>query len=415
MKTAESTSAIPSIERMVIGLICAVQFVNVLEFMMVMPLGPDFAQSLAIPTSRLGVISGCYTAAAALSGVLASMIIERFSRRTALMTTMLGLTVATIACGLAQDLWTLVAARVLAGLFGGPAMSVALAIVADVIPPQRRGRALSVVMGAFSIASIIGVPAGLEMARLAGWRAAFFAVAVLVIGVIAIVWKWLPEMSGHLQHGLLAQGKQEALLSMLRRPAVALASMMTASVMIGPFMLIPNLATYVQFNLGYPRERLGLLYLVAGIFSLITMRFTGPLVDRYGSFRVGSVGTICMVLTLYFSFLEPTHWLSAMGIYVAFMVSMGMRNVPLQTLSSRVPAPHERARFMSIQSSIQHLSTACGAFVGAKLLSERPDQGLDGMVLVAQVVVALTLVQPVMLFLVERMVGKPASGPGVSA
>ena len=197
MKPRETQVVIPANERFVTGLICAVQFVNVLEFMMVMPLGPDFARDLAIPTSQLGMISGAYTAAAAVSGILSSFVVERFRRRTALGIGMLGLSVATAACGLAFDLWTLMITRILAGLFGGPAMSVALAIVADVIPPERRGRAMSLVMAAFSIASIFGVPAGLEMAHRAGWRACFFAVAALIAGVLGFMWLRLPDMQAH--------------------------------------------------------------------------------------------------------------------------------------------------------------------------------------------------------------------------
>ena len=55
-------------ERQLVFLVGAVQFVNVLDFMMVMPLGPDFARALDIPVSRLGLVGGVYTAAAAVSG-----------------------------------------------------------------------------------------------------------------------------------------------------------------------------------------------------------------------------------------------------------------------------------------------------------------------------------------------------------
>ena len=61
---APQTPKVPS-ERMVVLLVAAVQFVNILDFMMVMPLGPDFAAALGIPTSHIGMIGGSYTLAAA--------------------------------------------------------------------------------------------------------------------------------------------------------------------------------------------------------------------------------------------------------------------------------------------------------------------------------------------------------------
>ena len=77
-------------------------------------------------------------------------------------------------------------ARVIAGAFGGPATSLSLSIIADVVPPARRGRAMGAVMGAFSIASVLGVPLGLWLARLGGWRMPFLVVAGFGVVVGAV-------------------------------------------------------------------------------------------------------------------------------------------------------------------------------------------------------------------------------------
>ena len=90
-------------ERAVILLVAMVQFVNILDFMMVMPMGPDFAAALGIPLSRLGLIGGSYTLAAMVSGLVGSLFLDRFGRRNALLVAMLGLVVATVLGGLAPD------------------------------------------------------------------------------------------------------------------------------------------------------------------------------------------------------------------------------------------------------------------------------------------------------------------------
>jgi MFS family permease len=111
-------------ERKLIFLLATVQFVNILDFMMVMPLGPDFALALGIPTSRLGIIAGSYTAAAALAGIIGAIFLDRFDRRRALAVAMLGLAVGTASGALAHSFGSLLAARILAapsgpGLGGG--------------------------------------------------------------------------------------------------------------------------------------------------------------------------------------------------------------------------------------------------------------------------------------------------------
>ena len=107
-------------ERTIIFLFSSIQFINILDFMMVMPLGPDFAASLSIPLSHLGWIGGSYTAAAAISGMAAASFLDRFDRRKALAVAMLGLVIGTLMGGLATGLGSLIAARVVAGAFGGP-------------------------------------------------------------------------------------------------------------------------------------------------------------------------------------------------------------------------------------------------------------------------------------------------------
>src|SRR5688572_16662379 len=108
-------------ERAIIFCVGAVQFVNILDFVIVMPLGPDFATDLKIPLSHLGYIGGSYTAAACVSGFLGAFFLDRFDRRKALAVAMLGLVLGTLAGAFAQGLVSLMIARIIAGAFGGPA------------------------------------------------------------------------------------------------------------------------------------------------------------------------------------------------------------------------------------------------------------------------------------------------------
>src|SRR5262249_20005718 len=150
--------------------------------------------------------------------------LDRFDRRKALAVALAGLVIATAAGGLAFDLSTLLIARVAAGCFGGPASSLCLAIITDAIPVERRGRAMGAVMSSFSIASVLGVPAGLELARVGGWRMPFFAVAALGLLIVPFAFAFLPPMRAHLER--VAQ-EQPPLATMLR-PAALLSLCATA-------------------------------------------------------------------------------------------------------------------------------------------------------------------------------------------
>jgi predicted MFS family arabinose efflux permease len=396
-------------ERQIVFLVGAVQFINILDFMMVMPLGPDFARSLGIKVSDLGAIGGSYTAAAGISGLLGALFLDRFDRRKALAISVLGLVLGTAAGGFAVDLWTLMAARVIAGAFGGPATSLALAIIADTIPAERRGKALGAVMGAFSVASVLGVPAGLEIAQRGGWRAPFFAVAALGVLVDVATFALLPPMRGHLE--ARANEPPAHFGDLFRRPVVLLSWVMTGCLMMASFSVVPNLSAYFQNNLGYPRDSLGTLYLVGGMLSFFAMRGVGWLVDRFGSFRVGSAGTLWFLGVLFVGFVEGGRGLPVMILFVAFMLSNSLRGVPHNTLTSKVPSPRERARFMSIQSAVQHFASAAGAFASAKLLHELPGGKLEGMATVAMFSMLLAATFPALSWAVESRLAAPKREP----
>ena len=396
-------------ERRLLALVSAVQFVNILDFMVVMPLGPDFSRELSVPLSHLGWIGGSYTAAAALAGLLSARFLDRFDRRTALAVTLLGLVIGTACGGLATGMSSLMAARILAGAFGGPASALSLSIVADVIPPARRGRALGLVMAAFSVASVLGLPAGLELARLGGWRATFFSVAALGLIVATCAVVLMPPLRLHLAPGAqparpLADARPRSWAEHWREYHVSvLALTATFTVMMAGFSLVPNMSAYVQGNLHYPRAQLGVLYLAGGAVSFLAVQAIGPVIDRLGAAFAATLGTISFVAVVGCAFVAewplPTPW-----IYVIFMSSMAVRNVSLGALSTRVPRAHERARFLSLQSAVQHAASALGAVVSAQLLQERPDRTLAGMPKVGSFAIALALVLPLLLREIEQRV-----------
>lgn len=344
----------------------------------------------------MGAIGGAYTLSAAISGALGSFFLDRFERRSALTWLMLGLALATALGGFAFDLTSLLAARVLAGAFGGPATSMALAIITDTVPAERRGKALGIVGSAFAVASVLGVPAGLELAHWFSFRAPFWAVATLGLLVTVFARGALPELRGHLNRVKVAS--TGPFLSL--RACAALGG--SSLVMLGVFSIVPNIATFVQFNLGYPRELLGTLYLVGGISSFIAMRFVGIAVDRFGALAVFAFGTLLHAFALVFGFIHPTSALPILLVFSVFMVSGSSRMVPLQTLSTRVPEPSARARFMSAQSSVQHFSSAAGAFLSSAFLRAEPSGQLIGLDRVAYVALGLALSAPLFVWFVER-------------
>jgi predicted MFS family arabinose efflux permease len=398
-----AASQLTPVERRITLLVAAVQFVNVLDFMMVLPLGPDFAQALAIPTSHLGYIGGAYTIAAFLSGLLGAVLLDRFDRRQALAVAIGGLVFATALGGFAVDLPTMLGARMLAGFFGGPATALALAIIADSVPPQRRGRAMGLVSASFAAASTLGLPVGLELARIGGWRLPFFGVAGLgALIAILVVWA-MPPQRAHLDRAGQSSGVT-GFGALLQQPVARLAMLLTALAVFTGFMLFPNFSTWIQFNLGFPRAEIGLLYMLGGIFGFFVTRYAGIGVDKFGGAAIATAAAVLNVVMIWAVFLAPRLPVSLYVIFPLFMAANATRMVVASTVSSKVPGPNERARFMSLTSATQHLASSCAAFLASAVLIELPGGALDGMTPIAAAAIALALVVPLLVWSVERFV-----------
>jgi predicted MFS family arabinose efflux permease len=246
---------------------------------------------------------------------------------------------------------------------------------------------------------VLGVPTGLEMASRWGWRAPFLGVAVLGLLVNLGAFVLLPPLRDHLDRPrTTAQTSPTPLTSPSRLGAYLLAYGMTASAMMGGFVIIPNISAYVQFNLGFPRDRLGLMYLVGGLVSVVAMPTAGRVVDRYGPVISGAFGTFVLLSAIYLGFYLVPPLLPVPAIFVGFMLSMAFRNVAYNTLASRVPQPAERAKFMSGQSAVQHLASALAAVLSAQMLHELPDGKLVGMDQVALVALSLSALLPLLLY-----------------
>jgi predicted MFS family arabinose efflux permease len=407
------TPSLPAInERHLILLVGLVQFVNILDFMMVMPLGPDFAAALGIPTSDIGEIGGAYTFAAAISGLACALFLDKYARKKALLFCLAGLITATFCGAFVWDSNSMIAARLLAGAFGGPLSSLSIAMIADYIPPERRGAAMGKVMGSHSAASILGVPFGLELAQHVSWRAPFVTTAILGLAIAVLAYAKLPYHPAHAYDASL-RNRVKGLLDILSSPLALVAYGMMMCAMMAGFMIIPNISAHVQMNLEYPRAHLGLLYLCGGAISFFSMRFAGRMIDRTSSTHTVLLFSAGLLVSLATGFIWYGPVFPVLPVFILFMVSMTGRTVSVQTLSSKIPKPSQRGAYMSIQSAVMHVGSALGAYIPSHILVEKGGKLLH-LSTVGMMAAALSLVVPVLCWWVEKRVKTRAPEPTVT-
>jgi multidrug resistance protein len=265
-------------------LLAAVQFTHILDFMVMMPLGQQFMRELDITPAGFSHLVAAYTISAGVVGLLAAPFMDRFDRRKVLLITYSGFFLGTLACALSQNATTLLAARAICGAFGGISGSTVMAIVGDIVPPQRRAAGMGVIMAAFAVAAALGVPFGLFLAQKFRWEMPFFLIAGLAVFVWVMVYLALPPVRDHLDesavHGF------HTFLDLIRDANAGRALIFMAALVMGHFAVIPLLAPFLVSNVGLPEEKLFLIYMVGGVCSALTATAFGRLADRVGRFRV---------------------------------------------------------------------------------------------------------------------------------
>jgi len=157
-----------------------------------------------------------------------------------------------------------------------------------------------------------------------------------------------------------------------------------------------------------------LLYGMGGLVTFFSMRWVGRMVDRFGAPRVATVGTLILAVDLLCTFVLTIPAIPIMLLFVGFMVGQSTRTVPLSALASRVPAPEERARFMSAQSAIQNLASSLGAVTAAQILTTDESGRLIGMEKVALLSILLLFAQPFLMGVVARRLSQRASPEAAS-
>jgi predicted MFS family arabinose efflux permease len=364
----------PRRERWLLFTLAGIQFTHILDFMIMMPLGPQFTALFGISNAQFGLLVSAYTLSAGFSGLMAATYIDRFSRKQLLLTMYSLFGLATLACALAPDYVWLMAARVAAGLFGGVLSAMSQTIVADVIPFERRGRAMGVVMTSFSVSTVAGVPLGLFLAAHFNWHAPFVGIAALV-GLLALgAWQTLPKLDAHLHHPervSVWRGIGQVLAESNHLKAFAVSGLM----MFAAFTVIPYITIYLQSNAGMQAAQVPWIYLCGGVSTLLSARYFGRLTDRVGKVRMFQRLALAVTVPLMATTLSQglPLW-GLLAISTLFFTLMSGRMIPGMAMISSAVEPRLRGTFMTLNSSVQSASMGLAALV-AGLIIGRDAQG----------------------------------------
>ncbi|RVU01513.1 MFS transporter [Mucilaginibacter limnophilus] len=407
-----TTKPFTSYQVLLIALLALLQFTVVLDFMVLSPLGDILMKSLNISTAQFGWVVSSYAFSAGASGLMAAGFADKFDRKRLLLFFYTGFIIGTLSCALANNFWTLLAARTVTGLFGGVIGAISLAIVTDVFEINQRGRVMGVVQMGFAASQILGIPIALYFSNIWGWHAPFLMIVVLAVVIGTVVLLKMQSITGHLK----LQTDKSAFLHLwhaLTNKSHQLGFLATALLSVGGFMMMPFGSAYLINNIKISQEQLLSVFFFSGMGSIVIMPLIGKLSDKYDKFTLFAVGSvIAAIMIVIYTHLPPIPlWEVVVINMIMFMGIMG-RIIPSTALTTAIPDMANRGAFMSVNASLQQMAGGIAAIAAGLIVTQPnkfgPLQHYDilGYVVCAAIAICLYLV-----YKVSQMVKAKAAKP----
>lgn len=360
-------------ERILLFILAAIMFTHIMDFMIMMPLGPQLMRIFDISPQQFALLVSSYTITAGITGFIAAFAIDRFDRKNTLLFMYIGFTVGTIACAFAPTYAMLLITRSLAGAFGGVLGALILAMVSDAVPLERRAKGIGIVMASFSIASVFGVPFGLFLASEFTWHAPFLFLGLFSAVVCILVVFFIPVMRGHIAADGNHKNPWEVLTAIFGNKNARLGLTFSAVLMLGHFTIVPFISPYMVGNVGFSEGELMYIYLVGGASTIFFSPWVGKMADKYGRLRIFTIfGSLVLIPIIAITNMPPWPLWAALVVAAVFFVFANGRMVPSTTMETAIIKPENRGSYMSIRSSIQQLTSGFAAFIAGVIVTEKP-------------------------------------------
>ena len=330
---------------------------------------PEIALDLGVTVPTAGLLVTAYAFGVAIGGPLLSLFTSRFRRKPTILALMAIFVAGQIFCALAPTYELILAARLVISLSHGTFFGLAAILAVGMVPPERRGTAISLVFSGITVATVLGVPGGTAIGHAFGWRMAFWGVAgiaVVAAGVMALL---LPAGPTPRAEGsnLTRQVK------MLGRQQVWLSYAVILLLMLGVWTSFTYISPLLRETTGVSESLVPWFLLIFGVGSTIGLLVGGRL-DRWSTSRTLIAGFAAQI-AIYFCFALFATSPIVVAILLFLMGFAGfVVNAPLQNrvLRGAAEAPDLASTLMS---SMFNIGIATGASVGAILLTRGYEYG----------------------------------------
>nr|WP_250809674.1 MFS transporter [Neorhizobium tomejilense] len=361
--------------------------IGVTEFV-IMGLLIDVSKDLGVSISAAGLLISGYALGVVAGAPILGMLTGKWPRKTLLMSLMVVFTVGNLACALAPDYWTLMAARVLTAFAHASFFGVGSVVATSLVAPNKKASAIAIMFTGLTVANILGVPFGTWLGQAFGWRSTFFAVTLIGIVALAVIALFVPRDKA-------ADGQEESsqgALAVLGRRSVLLGLLITVLSWVGVFAGFTYIAPILTQITGFSEAAVSPILLVFGGGLVIGNLAGGWLADRHlvPTIVASLVALSAVLLVLTAAIHQPVLAVIAIGLFGAAAFATVS---PLQIWVLQKAEGAGQGLASSFNIAAFNLGNAIGAWLGGVVIDHGPGLGsvtlIAGLVPLAALAVAL--------------------------
>ncbi|GAA2635112.1 MFS transporter [Actinomadura fulvescens] len=316
---------------------------------------PAMAEDLGVTVPVVGQLVTVFALTFAISAPVLGAATSGMDRRAALLLALAVFVAGNAATALGTSYTFVLAARIVTAAGAGIITSAASSSAVALVPSERRGGALALVMGGLSASTALGLPIGTLIGG-TNWRLTLWAVAGVGLVAALGIAVGLPKLS------LPAAGFR-ARLAPIKEPWVLGILVVTMTALAGSYMLYPYVAAATEGLTGGSATTLTVLLLAWGLGTLTGTLIAGPLTDRHRPERVLAVALLAATVVLAVSPVMMADLASAVAWAALWGLCIGIPVIPQQhRLVAHAPAASPV--LLGLNSAAVYVGIAAGGGLG---------------------------------------------------
>ncbi|MCG7376479.1 MFS transporter [Paenibacillus sp. ACRSA] len=320
------------------------------------------ATDLHLSYAKAGYLISIFSLVYAISAPILLNVTARFERKKVYLCTLVVFLISNLFSAFSVNFYMLMAGRALGAATGSLIFVLSLTLAARIVEPQYKGRAVGIITMGGSASLILGVPLGIFVGNMAGWREVFIFIAILTALVIVAI----SIAMDRVQPIPVVPLKKQ--LSALWNPRMLAIHATTLLVLAGHLTLYAYFTPFLQATIGASSTMVTFIYVMFGIAAVAGGGIGGLLSDRLHPAKAIIIVLVPFMITMALIPVSVGLPLIAFLLLLSVWSALSWTVTPVQNSLIIKTSPETADTLISTNSGIAHAGIALGTYIGGMVI-----------------------------------------------